>query len=90
MLCHDFTRHIQNAKKAHCLFQRKVTIWSCGRGTVTGVQYGWMDGWMEGAGRSTEKGRRDLSRIGAPAGHSPAGKETYRVYRYLVFLKQFI
>lgn len=75
MLCHDSTRHIQNTEKAQCLFQRKVNIWSYGRGTVTGVQYGW----MEGAGKSTEKVRRDLSRIGTPAGHSPAGKETYRV-----------
>lgn len=73
MLCQDFTRHIQNTDKAHCLFQRKVSIWS--RGTVTGVQYGW----MEGAGRATEKVRRDLSRVGNPARHSPAGKETYRV-----------
>lgn len=38
-----------------------------------------MDGWMEGAGRSTEKVRRDLSRIEAQAGQLPAGKETYRV-----------
>lgn len=74
-MCHDFTRHIQNTKKARCLFQRKVNIWSYGRGTVTGVQYVW----MEGAGRSTENIRRDLSRIEASAGHSPAGKETYRV-----------
>lgn len=85
MLCHDFTIHIQNTKKAHCLFQRKVNIWSNERGTVTGVQYGW----MEGARRSTEKVRRDLSTKEAPAGHSSAGKETYRVC-YLVFLKQFI
>lgn len=75
MLCHDSARHIQNTEKAHCLFQRKVSIWSYGRGTVTGAQYGWMGG----AGRTTEKVRRDLSRIGTPAGHSPAGKETYRV-----------
>lgn len=53
----------------------RESIWSYGRGTVTGAQ----DGWMGGAGRSTEKVRRDLSRIGTPAGHSPAGKETYRV-----------
>lgn len=62
-------------RKHNCLFQRKVSIWSYGRGTVTGVQYGW----MEGAGRSTKKVRRDLSRIETPAGHLPAGKETYRV-----------
>lgn len=75
MLSHGFIRYIQNTKKAHCLFQRKVNIWSYGRGTVTGVQYGW----MEGARRSTENVRRDLSRIEAPAGHSLAGKETYKV-----------
>lgn len=65
-----FTRHIQNTEKAHCLFQRKVNIWSHGRGTVTVVQYG-----SEGEKRSTEK-LRYLSIIATTARPLPAGKET--------------
>lgn len=61
-------------KKAHCLFQRKVNIWSYGRGTVTAVQYG-----SEGKERSTEKVRYS-SVIATTARHLPAGKETKMVY----------
>lgn len=39
MLCHVFTRNIQNIEKTHCLVQSKVNIWSYGRGTVTVLQY---------------------------------------------------
>lgn len=83
MLCPAFTRNIQNTEKAHCLFQRKVNIWSHGRGTVTVVQYG-------------SEGEKKVNRKVKILVHNCNYSKAFTCWEgdlngaHLVFLKQFI